>query len=283
MLKYLVCFLMLLSPVFGDDPKPVPVTKVKITLPKVKTKAAIPADSSITLLDDVWFVIESDVSLTVIASPQKSIKVMKAKGPATLAGLFVDGEVTDEVRTFNGPFVTMVRKTREATGAVDVAFVPLGFTDESSIVYRRILLGTAPQPPPVVVVDPPIVDPPVIVHPVVPVVPTGFRVLLLHDSSKPMTQEQQHIFNSTQLITYLNGHCVKDSRGLAEWRNWDVKTLKIGPTESPNITALYNTTKGKLVKYPQLIVAVNGNATVYDLEGYTEASTLEFLKTQGGM
>lgn len=268
---------LIASPLLGAEPTAKPAAKPKISFPKLKVPAVAPADTAtVSLLDDVWMVVESDVDLEVIVFPPKSLKLLKAKGPATLGGTFVDSDGTDEVRVFQGPFVTMIRKAKDASGEVNAAFVPYGFTDASSIAYKRILLGKAPQPPPVVV------DPPVIVPPG-PVVPTGFRVLLLHDSSKPMTQEQQHIFNSTQIIAYLNSHCVKDSRGLAEWRNWDVKTLKIGPTESPTITALYNSTKSLLPKYPQLVVAVNGDAKVYDLDKYTEASTLEFLKTQGGM
>lgn len=278
-LKYAVILLLLMisqALAAEGDSKPKP-PKITFPKPKVTVQPTLPDPNNITLEDEAWYVVESDVELVPIVSPSKSLKVMRAKGPATLAGLFVDGNQTDEVKTFNGPFVTMIRKAKGATGQVDVAFVPKGFTDESVISYKVITL-TAPQPPPT-----PIVDPPVVVPPQPPVVtPTGFRVLMLKDTSKPLTVEQEHIFNSTQIMEYLNTHCVKDpARNHPEWRAWDVKTLTIGPTESATMVGLWNSVKGKLTSYPKLVIAVNGEAKYYDFPA-TEADTLNFLKSQGG-
>lgn len=152
------------EPVKPAPPPTVVVHKPRITFPKGKVIPQTVDSVNITLLDSVWYVVESDTKYAVIASPTKALTVMTTKGPTTLGGIFVDGTGADEIKTYQGPFITLIRKMRDATGLVDASFVPYGFTDETLIVHKTFDLGSPPGPTPVV--TPPLPDKPVVIPPI---------------------------------------------------------------------------------------------------------------------
>lgn len=132
----------------------------------------------------------------------------------------------------------------------------------------------APPVPPGPEPIPPKPEPPV---PPIPV--TGFRVLIIYESSQAHTKEQLNILNSTQIVEYLNRKTVKDGT-LPGFRKWD-KDISVFRESSANMKLLFEAVKPKLTSFPALVIAVDKNATVYPLPA-TEQETLELLKRYGG-
>lgn len=285
MIRCLALYLCLASSAFcAEDsaPEAIPAIPPRIVFPVLPTPdkqpvaPAPPADPDAvpTLAYGKLYVIQSETAFILLASPRELVTITPTPGPIAVRGVFVDGTGRVETRTFQSKYVAFVDAGETASGRVELIAVPVGVADELAISRQLINVNHGPQPPPKPVdpVNP--VDPPT-------PAPTGFRVVFAYESSAALTREQLNILNSTQITAFLNANCAKGADGRADWRKWD-RDISISSRESATIVELWNAAKPKLGTLPQMIVAVDGKATVMDLPA-TEAETLAKLKTIAGV
>ena len=285
MIRCLVLYLCLASSAFcAEDsaPEAIPAIPPRIVFPVLPTPdkqpvaPAPPADPDAvpTLAYGQIYCVQSETAFILLASPRELVTITPTPGPIAVRGVFVDGTGKVETRTFQSKYVAFVDAGETASGRVELIAVPVGVADELAISRQLINVNHGPQPPPKPVdpVNP--VDPPT-------PAPTGFRVVFAYESSAALTREQLNILNSTQITAFLNANCAKGADGRADWRKWD-RDISISSRESATIVELWNAAKPKLGTLPQMIVAVDGKATVMDLPA-TEAETLSKLKTIAGV
>lgn len=285
MIRCLVLYLCLASSALcAEDsaPEAIPAMPPRIVFPVLPTPdkqpvtPAPPADPDAvpTLAYGQIYCVQSETAFILLASPRELVTITPTPGPIAVRGVFVDGTGKVETRTFQSKYVAFVDAGETASGRVELIAVPVGVADELAISRQLINVNHGPQPPPKPVdpVNP--VDPPT-------PAPTGFRVVFAYETSAALTREQLNILNSTQITAFLDANCAKGADGRADWRKWD-RDIFISPKESPTIVELWNAAKPKLGTLPQMIVAVDGKATVMDLPA-TEAETLSKLKTIAGV
>ena len=287
MCRSLTVLFLLLQPVllFGEDTvggikfpvRPTPIVVAPV-VPSVVTPD-ITTDGTPQVLEyGRFYVVESNEKFFLLASPSTIASVTYEEGPLKLRGIFVDGTGDIETRTYASKFIAIVDAKKEATGVAELIAVPSGVPSEDKILRTLVQIGRGPRPPPVVVVpDEPEVDP----TPTPPEdVPTGFRVILVYESSDKYPPETNNILFSTKITEYLTKACVQGPNRIPEWRKWD-KDVQLTSNESPTIKALWEQSKPKFGTLPQLIIAVNGKAQVVELPP-TEQETLDLLKKFGG-
>lgn len=285
MIRCLALYLCLASSALcAEDsaPEAIPAIPPRIVFPVLPTPdkqpvaPAPPADPDAvpTLAYGQIYVVQSETAFILLASPRELVTITPTPGPIAVRGVFVDGTGKVETRTFQSKYVAFVDAGETTSGRVELIAIPTGVTDESAISRQLLEVNHGPQPPPKPVdpVDP--VDPPT-------PAPTGFRVVFAYETAAALTREQLNILNSTQITAFLNANCAKGADGRADWRKWD-RDILISPRESPTIVELWNAAKPKLGTLPQMIVAVDGRATVMDLPA-TEVETLAKLKTIAGV
>lgn len=285
-MRFVSClvFLLLSIPAFADDPvipEPVPVKPGLIfpSFPGVDPVTPSPAPVPVPAVDSIpvlsagqWYVVQSDAEFYLLASPADRVVIQYEQGPLRIKGVFADGSGKVETRTYASKYLAIVDAAESKSGRVELFGIPAGVSDPSLITRRLIDIGVAPQPPPI--------DPPVPPGPPPVVVPTGFRVLMIYESSDSNPEAVNTTLNSTKIRAYLNSKCVKGADGTPEWRVWD-KDITVSANESPTMKLLWDGVKPTLGTVPRLVVAVNGAAKVYPLPA-TEVDTLAFLKTIGG-
>lgn len=154
--------------------------------------------------------------------------------------------------------------------------------------YCKIWLeikGSGPAPP---VVDPPVIIPPgpVPVDPTARVVPAGFRVLFVYETSAKLTSKQSVILGSTRIRKYLDSKCDKAAdgqfKGLPEYRFWD-KDGKDASKDSTAVKAMWAGIKDNIGKLPAVEIHENGKAHYHVFpDDATEDSVLTMLQLYGG-
>lgn len=278
--RSMLLVLLLSSAVFAADPTgdirfP---TLVIPPSPKVEPPPE-PAPPQVPVLEyGKFYVVQSETQFFIAASPRQSANVTYETGPLRLRGMFADGSGDIETRNYSSKFIAIIDASKGVSGKVELLAIPVGIKSENELVRTVVEVGKTPIPPPGPTPDKVDVKP----HPPKPdvVVPTGLRVLFVYETSAKYPPEVTKILYSTAIVEYLNQRCVKGDDGRAEWRKWD-KDVQIASTESKTMKALFEQAKSKLGEMPQLVIAVNGNAKVYDLPP-TEQETLALLKKLGG-
>ena len=267
-------FLLTAVPVWAQDLVPAPKIKFPtVSVPVVPRPTPVATDAD-KLEDGVIYVIESDVEFFILTSPADKLTITYETGPLKIRGKFIDGTGV-ETRTLSSKFMAIIDPVVGATGRVELFAIPKGVQDPSSIVRRIVELGHAPQPPPDVDPQPdPVPEPEP--EPAPTPAPTGFRVLFIYETSQNLTRDQMLILYSSKISDFLNDKTVKSSSGHPEWRRWD-KDIKISSKESDTLKALWDSVIPKVGKLPQMVIAVNGRAEIYDLPANEEA-TLELLR-----
>ena len=263
-------------PGYGDPDGPSVLSPVVFPtfVKPVKEADPVPTDFVPTIKSGQWYVVASDTEFFLLASPAGIVNITSESGPIKLRGTFVDGTGKVETRSYPQKFLAIVDAIDGKTGRVELIAVPKAVAAESDITRRLIEVGNGPRPPPGPV-DPE-VDP-IVPTPPGPVVPTGFRVIFGYDTmSAATTREKLNSIYSTAITAYLTEHCAKGPKSIPEWRKWSFKVVTT-PDESPTLTALWEQSKPLFKSGPQLIIASNGKANVFDVPN-TEAETLALLK-----
>jgi hypothetical protein len=139
-----------------------------IRLPSVSSEPPpplpMPASSVLKLSSEVYYVVEADVPVMILASPDGIVNVGSDTGPLKLRGKFIDGKGKVETRTYKGKYVYYIDQNGTASGNVELFVFAVGEPDASKVQRVKLIVGEVqPIPPPVV--------PPVVVPPVVPPAP----------------------------------------------------------------------------------------------------------------
>ncbi len=220
-----------------------------VRLPFVEVVAPNPPPRAVTALAaEQLYVIDSDVELRVLASPEGVVSVGADAGPIKIRGKFVEnagGRTT--TRTYKGPFVYTVEAA--TTGKVELLIVR---TDGKGGVIRRTLdvtAGEGPIPPPKPI------DPPT---PPEPKPVTSFRVILVFESGQTMTPAQSGLFYGEALETYLTANCTGGRAG------WDRRDKDKNPaTDTTPLRDAWIDAKPKIEPGNPPCLAVVVNKTIY--------------------
>jgi hypothetical protein len=176
------------------------------------------------LTPDVMYVIDSDVAVRVLASPERLVRIVRDTGPLKVRGKFIDGNGKIETRSYIGKFLYFVEPV--ANGRVELLVIPTSEPKpDDSDVIRRVLdveAGDGPRPPP----DPDPKPKPPEPDPVTPApIPVdGFRVMIVYETKDLgiYPGPQNAIFFSNKVRTYLDTKCVVGPDGKTrEWRQYD--------------------------------------------------------------
>jgi hypothetical protein len=141
----LLAILLLFSTAIADEPtKPIRLPVIDSQVEPVPVVP--PSPKPVTVLpDDHFFVVESDVQLIVVHSPDGLLSVAEDQGPIRLRGKFAGGSGKVESKTFSGKFVYTIEGER--TGQSELILVPVGVTSSEQIL-RAVLSVNGAQPPP---------------------------------------------------------------------------------------------------------------------------------------
>lgn len=262
-LRALVSLLACASVGLADDKKPpirIPTINVKEDVPP----KPLPADATVSLPKDVWYIVESDVECLVFLSPGGSVGYSKDTGPIKLKGRFADGKGTVETRTYAGKFIYTFEAIKE--GRDELIILPVGAQSEKEAVRVTFQVGQMPQPPP---------NP---VDPDKPVVVTSFRVVLVNESGTTLSAAQNSVLFGKAIADYLDQKCTKQS-GQPGWRRYDKNTD--ASKDLSEMAALWAAVQPKLTAIPCLVVEVNGKADILPFPT-SVADALATLKKYGG-
>lgn len=130
---------LILSVSLAADPSAIRLPELAVPTPMPQPAAAVSR-----LAADEWYIVDSDVPLIVLASPDGVVSVTEDAGPLKLRGKFADGAGKVETRTYKGKHVFTVDAVH--TGKVELLIVPVG--GDAKSVIRRTLEVTGARPPP---------------------------------------------------------------------------------------------------------------------------------------
>lgn len=240
-----------------DTPRPAPVPGD----PKVVSSLAV----------EDWYVVESDMEIIALQSPDNVLDIEATHGPITVRGKFADGTGKIETRVYTSSYVYFV--TAKKPGKTELILIPLGVKMESEIVRQELTVtdGTGPNPPP----DPFVPDP---VEPDVPVPVASFRVIFVKESGATLSPEQSAIPNAKALRDYLNAKTTQEG-GRSGWREYDPQQNPV--SEQPTMKALWQAVVPQITSVPCMVVEVNGHATVMPFPENVD-DALATLKKSGG-
>jgi hypothetical protein len=224
----------------------------------------------LTLTPGVWFVVDSDVPVIVLASPEGLVSVAEDAGPLRFRGRFVEDPEKVVTKTFAGKHIYTIEA--KASGRCEVLVVPVGASKAADVIRRTVQVeaGDGPIPPPKPKPDP---KPDPKPEPV-----TSFRVLFVYESGDTLTAAQQSVIYAKSVSDYLDGACTKEGTQPG-WRRFDKDAA--GANEPPVMRALWAAVKPKLTTVPCLVVEVNGKADILPLPA-TTAEAVALFKKYGG-
>lgn len=106
-----------------------------------------PQPKPVTVLpEDHFFVVESDVQLIVLHSPDGILDISEDQGPIRLRGKFAGGSGKIESKTFSGKYVYTIEGKQ--TKQTELVLIPVGVTSSEQIV-RAVLSVNGAKPPPI--------------------------------------------------------------------------------------------------------------------------------------
>lgn len=124
----------------GDPPIRLPVIE--------QPTPVVPPDTPVKLTGEKLFIIDSDLPLIVLSSPNGLLKVTEEAGPIRIRGVFVDGNGKVQTRNYKGKHVYTVEVADGRSGLAELIIVPVGVKAESEVIRRLIDANSGPQPPP---------------------------------------------------------------------------------------------------------------------------------------
>jgi len=139
---------LFLSVALSADPLPIRLPELAVPTPMPR-----PASAVSKLASDEWYIVDSDVPVLVLASPEGIVTVSEDSGPVKIRGKFADGAGKVESRTYKGKSVFTVEAVQ--TGRVEILIVPVG-GDAKSVIRRTLDVSSnvGPRPPPDPTPDP---------------------------------------------------------------------------------------------------------------------------------
>jgi len=180
-----------MTPVLTEPNQPAPVIDVSVSKPISQ------------LVIGEWYVIESDIELIVLQSPDKLLTIDVSTGPVKAMGKFCDGNGKVESREYKRAFVYFV--SSENPGKTELILIPVAVATQADIVRQVLTVsGVGPQPPPDI-----LVPTPVIVVPSPVIVPSKLQFVIIEDPSERanITASQIAIMDGAELRDYCKTLC----------------------------------------------------------------------------
>lgn len=129
----------------ADEQKPIRLPVIDNAEP---APVVPPQPKPVTVLpEDHFFVVESDVQLIVLHSPDGILDVSEDQGPIRLRGKFAGGPGKIESKTFSGKFVYTIEGKQ--TKQTELVLIPVGVTSSEQIVRAVLSVNGAKPPPPI--------------------------------------------------------------------------------------------------------------------------------------
>lgn len=122
--------------IIWPDPQPVPPVP-----PSPTPGVPIQLDSTL------FFILQSDVPLIVLASPSNLVTITSDTGPMKIRGRFVDQPSIVQTRTFTAKYLYGIDAGNTA-GTCELIAWPVGSTDSSTVERRTVQVGISPGPTP---------------------------------------------------------------------------------------------------------------------------------------
>lgn len=246
---------------FGISAPPEP-QQIQIPSPPVTPPPPPVPNAKIALASDCWYVVNSKVECSVRGYPAGIVSVSAKKGPRDISAKFVDGNGTTEDRSYDGPFLYVVRASGK--GDCTLVITPLALKSDSDILTANLLVdsNTAPQPPPVNPVDPVVTD------------RTGMFVVIVEETAQAVAARGQLLADPT-LAVYMKskGH---------KWRVVDQDVVGADGKTPADVARFIKDSKGKPL--PQMYLVDNKGYQIG--QGVpcptTAAGILEAIKKVGG-
>lgn len=121
---------------------------VGVRLPELAAPTPMPRPNSpvSVLKADHWYVIDASIECVVRAHPADAVTIEKKKGPRDISAKFADGNGTVQDRSYEGPFLYVVKAAKTARVSIDI--IPLGFKSEAEIKNVTLDVNAGPRPPP---------------------------------------------------------------------------------------------------------------------------------------
>lgn len=187
-----------------------------ISFPVIIQPAPLPMPPGLvtSLPEGVFYVVTSPNSFLIASSPDGLVSVLKAQGPATLLGRFVEQPGKVQLREIKDKNFAVL--TASGSGRCEILAWPVGAQTEDEIIRKLIDVNLGPRPPPV----PPI--PPVPEPSPAPIQADGLHVLIVYETAElsKLAKEQELILYSQTVRDYLNAKCPAVG-ATKEWRFWD--------------------------------------------------------------
>lgn len=251
-----ILFLLLFSsPLFAADPS--------IRLPQspsVPTPMPLPAKPVSKLAADEWYVVDSDVPVIVLASPEGVVSVGEDAGPVKLRGKFADGTGRTETRTYAGKHVFTLEAV--TTGKIELLIVPVGGAAKD--VIRRTIEVTGARPPPIDDDVKPMPDPKPKPEPYA----GKFRMVVIEETDMAASNRAA-FFADKDLLAYLKTKL----SGKVRVADQDVKDETGVPPK--DLVPYLNRAKGKAL--PQVFLVTDGGTVL--MEGDLPKTPAELLAT----
>ena len=229
----------------------------------------MPATSVLKLSSEVYYVVEADVPVMILASPDGIVNVGSDTGPLKLRGKFIDGKGKVETRTYKGKYVYYIDQNGTASGNVELFVFAVGEPDAAKVQRVKLVVGESPTPPGP---SPPGPNPPG------PVPVTSFHVVLVYESGSTLSAKQTGVLYSKAVADYLTSKTTPEG-GLSGWRRYDRNVNT--DSEQATMKALWDAVKPKVTAVPCLVVEVNGKADILPFPA-NEEEALAILKKAGG-
>lgn len=144
MSRLLIASLLCVSFANADEQKPIRLPVIDNAEP---APVVPPQPKPVTVLpEDHFFVVESDVQLIVLHSPDGILDISEDQGPIRLRGKFAGGSGKIESKTFSGKYVYTIEGKQ--TKQTELVLIPVGVTSSEQIV-RAVLSVNGAKPPPI--------------------------------------------------------------------------------------------------------------------------------------
>ena len=136
---------LFLSVALSADPLPIRLPELAVPTPMPR-----PASAVSKLSGDQFYIVDSDVPVMVIASPEGVVSITEDSGPLKLKGKFADGKGGIETRTYAGKYIFTIEAVM--TGKVEIIVIKQGSGETKSTIHSRrtldVTAGEGPRPPP---------------------------------------------------------------------------------------------------------------------------------------
>lgn len=190
----------------------------------------MPATSVLKLSSEVYYVVEADVPVMILASPDGIVNVGSDTGPLKLRGKFIDGKGKVETRTYKGKYVYYIDQNGTASGNVELFVFAVGEPDAAKVQRVKLVVGEVqPIPPPVPV---PVPEP----VPVLTSFQSKLKTAIKADSAPAASIAKYSALFKTAATTMVQDQTLKTASDLLKDMQVAVKSLGI-PSGSLNNVA----------------------------------------------